>query len=165
MASKKINELETRSTLDGLEYVPVGDATTGVAYKTFMSSVVYVGIQGGVVFPILGSFAYQTSSVNLTGNTNNLSLPENTLMRLNSTGNFDLTGIVPAVTAATNSGRLIYLLNVGSNSISLRNEDVLSTASNRFVTHNGSHITLGPGHLVMALYDGNLSRWRIWDLT
>lgn len=165
MTAKLISELTIKYPLDGTEWIVAADASTGVAYKSYSDAVVYAGIQGGKVYPIAGSFAYQPTGVTLSANTNNLGIGANTLVRLSSTGNYDLTGIVPLASAETNVGRVIYLLNVGANNISLKNEDALSTAANRFVTHNGSHITLSANHLVMALYDGSLSRWRIWDLT
>lgn len=165
MAGKKISELDTKFPLDGTEYVPVADNISGIAYKAFQSSIVYAGIGANYVFPVNGSFAYQPTNVTLSGNTNNLGIGANALVRIQSTGNYDLTGIIPLTTAETNYGRILYIVNRGTNNISLRNEDALSTAENRFMTHNGSHITLGPNHLVLAMYDGAISRWRIWDLT
>ena len=164
MASKKISELDAKVPVV-TDILPVADPVSGLAGKSDCGSVTYAGLDQTSVIPTGSSFAYQPSGVTISANTNNLGLPKNTLFRLTSTGNYDLTGIVPHAGAATNSGRIIYLLNVGSNNISLKNEDALSTAANRFLTHNGSHITLGPNHLVLALYDETASRWRIWDLT
>lgn len=164
MASKKISELDVKIPLVS-DVIPVADPISGLAGKSDCGSVLYAGFDQASVIPTSSSFAFQPGGVTISSNTNNLGLPRNTLFRLTSTGNYDLTGIVPYAGAATNSGRIIYLLNVGSNNISLKNEDALSTAANRFLTHNGNQITLAPNHLVLALYDGTASRWRIWDLT
>lgn len=164
MASKKISELDAKTPLV-TDLLAVADPATGIAGRSDCGQTVYAGMNMTKVIPTSSSFAFQPTSITLSANTNNFGINANTLVRMTSTGNYDLTGLVPLVSAETNTGRIIYLLNVGSNNIVLKNEDALSTAANRFLTHNGNHITLGPGHLVLALYDGILSRWRIWDLT
>lgn len=164
MASKKISEL-TAKTPVSTDLVPIADPSTGVAYKSNCQGVVFAGISQLGIAQVNGSMAYASGNVTLTANTNNLFASSNTIFRITSTGNYDLTGIIPLPNTTEGAGRLIYLINVGSNNVTLKNEDALSTAQNRFVTHGGSHITLSPGHLVLAIYDSTLLRWRIWDLT
>ena len=164
MASKKISELTTRSPLDGTEYIVAADQTTGIAYKGFINDAVYVGIATAQIYATLGSFAYAPTSVTLSANTNNLGIGKNGLMLASSTGNFDLTGIVPIGGSEANAFRMIYILNRGANTITIKNEDANSTAANRFVTHNGNNVSLQSNHLALALYDGILSRWRVWSL-
>lgn len=94
----------------------------------------------------------------LTSNTNNYAPPsfaDNTILRISSDATRDLTGIVPG---ASQTGRLIYLTNVGSNTINLRNESASSTAANRFAL--GVDFALNAGVTIGLWYDGTSSRWR-----
>jgi hypothetical protein len=164
MASKKINELTLKYPLDGTEFIVAADQITGVAYKGYIGDAVLVGIGGGQIYATAGSFAYLPTSVTLSGNTNNLGFGQNGLIRIQSTGNYDLTGLVPIGGAAANAWRVIYILNRGTNTITLKHEDAASTAENRFFTHNGNNVSLQANHLVMGMYDEFLSRWRVWGL-
>lgn len=164
MASKKINELTLRSPLDGTEWIVAADNTSGIAYKGIINDVVYVGISGSRIYSTSGSFAFLSVSATLSANTNNLDVGEYGLIRIQSTGNFDWTGLVPRGGAAANAGRIIYILNRGTNTITLKHEDANSTAENRFLTHNGNNVSLQSNHVVLGMYDGTSSRWRIWSL-
>ena len=164
MASKKISELTLRSPLDGTEWIVAADNTSGIAYKGIINDVVYVGISGSRIYSTAGSFAFLSVSATLSANTNNLDLGEYGLIRIQSTGNFDWTGLVPRGGAAANAGRVIYILNRGTNTITLKHEDAASTAENRFYTHNGNNLSLQADHVVLGMYDGVLSRWRVWGL-
>lgn len=163
MSSKKINELDAK-TASATDVLAIADPSTGVAGKVTAAQATYAGMNQSSVIPTNSSFAFQSASVALTGNTNNLTITSETLIRITSTGNCDLTGIVPLVTAANNAGRLIYLVNVGAYTITIKNEDLGSSASNRFVTHNGNSVSLQDGHVVLCIYDGTISRWRVWNL-
>ena len=160
------------------DWIPVADtATPAVAWKTRPYSITYVGLESWTKFTTYGSFAFQPLSVNISSNTHNLQIGVFGFVKINCTANSHLTGMVSenvqsntvvapgGSTTAALDGQVVYLLNTGTNNLSVRNEDALSTAENRFVIHNGNHITLGPGHLALALYDTGVSRWRVWDLT
>ena len=164
MASKKINELTLKYPLEGTEFIVAADQMTGVAYKGYIGDAVLVGIGGGQIYTTAGSFAHLPTSVTLSGNTNNLGVGQNGLIRIQSTGNYDLTGLIPIGGAAANAWRVIYILNRGANIITLKHEDALSTAENRFYTHNGNNLSLQADHVVLGMYDGVLSRWRVWSL-
>jgi len=164
MASKKINELTLKYPLEGTEFIVAADQITGVAYKAYISDAVYIGIGGGQIYATAGSFAYLPTSVTLSANTNNLGVGKNGLIRIQSTGNYDLTGLVPIGGAAANAWRVIYILNSGTNTITLKHEDANSTAENRFYTHNGNNLLLQANHFVIGMYDEFLSRWRVWSL-
>ena len=164
MASKKINELNLKYPLEGTEFIVAADQITGVAYKGYIGDAVLVGISGGQIYTTAGSFAFEPTSVTLSGNTNNLGVGKNGLIRIQSTGNYDLTGLVPIGGAAANNARVIYILNRGTNTITLKHEDAASTAENRFYTHNGNNLSLQADHVVLGMYDGVLSRWRVWSL-
>lgn len=56
-------------------------------------------------------------------------------------------------------GRVIVLLNTGSQTILLLNESASSTASNRFTL--GSDLAIGAKQAVILRYDGTASRWYV----
>lgn len=163
MANKKISELDYKMPLSS-DIIPVADPVTGVAGRSYCGDVVYAGMDQNRVIPTSSSFAYGTVSVNMTGNMNNLDLTPQTLVRISSAGNYDLTGIIPDPDPSSGSGRLIYIVNVGSNTVTFKNQDTASSAQNRFITHNGNNLSLPSGHIALAIYDGVASRWRIWSI-
>lgn len=102
---------------------------------------------------------------NITANTNNLNvtgLESSILVRLSSTGNYDLTGIVvPDVTKCF----FFNIFNInpqaptpGSFSITFKNQNAGSAAQNRFLL--GGDVNLQPGEGVTLLYDPVDQRWR-----
>jgi hypothetical protein len=160
------------------DWIPVADtATPSVAWKTRPYSITYTGLASWSKFTTYGSFAFQSYTVNISTNTNNLQIGVFGLVKLNCTVNSDLTGLVSedvrsnevvipggSVTAALD-GQVVYLLNVGTNSVSIKSDDSASTAANRFLTHNGGNLALAANHMAIALYDTGVSRWRVWNLT
>lgn len=76
-----------------------------------------------------------------------------TVLRLNSDASRDITGL-----AYKHGGETLFVVNVGSNNIVLKDESASSTASNRFAL-NGD-ITLAPDNSVILWYDAESSRWR-----
>lgn len=58
------------------------------------------------------------------------------------------------------AGRLIQIVNVGSNSFTISNESASSTAANRIATRSGSDITLAQREALILAYDSTNSRWR-----
>lgn len=76
-----------------------------------------------------------------------------TVLRLDSDASRDITGI-----AHKYDGQVLFLVNVGSNNIVLKDESASSTAANRFAL-NGD-ITLAPDNSAMLWYDGTSNRWR-----
>jgi hypothetical protein len=98
----------------------------------------------------------------LTGNTNNYNpadLDSTVLLRLSSTRNFSLTGIVPPdITEA----RMIFLYNVGTNNIKLKNNDASSDAENRFLF--GSNKNIQPDEGLGMVYDPVSLRWRAFGI-
>lgn len=94
----------------------------------------------------------------ITGNTNDYS-PANlfttNFLRLSASGNFNLTGLLapsPPVNQA------IFIVNIGTNNIALKDSSVLSLSSNRFLL--GTDKTLQPNEGIMVIYDNVSLRWR-----
>ena len=160
------------------DWIPVADtATPSVAWKTRPYLVTYTGLASWSKFTTYGSFAFQSYTVNISTNTNNLPIGVFGLVKLNCTVNSDLTGLVSenvwsngavtpggSVTAALD-GQVVYLLNTGTNTVSIKDQDAASTAANRFMTHNGGNFSLAAKHMALALYDTDVSRWRVWNIT
>lgn len=114
---------------------------------------------GNVVLPGGLQFGGGYSSATLTANTNNLNIPNiasSSLIRLNATGNFQLTGIVvPDNTIAY----FFSVFNVGtSGNIIFKNDDAGSTAQNRFTL--GGDVTVQPGEGLSFIYDPLDQKWR-----
>jgi hypothetical protein len=76
-------------------------------------------------------------------------------MRLSSAGAASLTGI-----AGGAAGRVVRIFNVGSNSITLLDENAGSTAANRIRTP-GAGRSIAENGSVTIWYDSTSSRWRV----
>lgn len=115
----------------------------------FQSNVV---INGGMVF---GPAITQ----NITIPTNNdyiiTGITGGVLVRLTSTGNFNITGLV---NPDTTQGLWVIINNVGTNNITLNNNDAASLANNRFLL--GTSKTLQPDEGITIIYDTVSLRWR-----
>lgn len=94
----------------------------------------------------------------LTTNTNDYlpsaGLYTSTTWRMTSTGNIDLTGISTPATF----GHIVILHNVGSYTITLKNQNAGSGVNNRFAI--GSDMPLPPNTSAMLRYDQTSNRWR-----
>lgn len=60
------------------------------------------------------------------------------------------------------AGRVVVLMNVGANGIQIPNEDVNSTAANRFAIGSQGPIFISGGESAAFQYDTTSSRWRPW---
>jgi len=115
-----------------------------------------------VVLPGGLQFGGGYSAANLTANTNDLlisNLSGSALIRLSSTGNFQLTGVV--VPDNTKS-YFFSIFNVNpstpTGNITFKNNDAASTAQNRFLL--GNDIVLQAGEGLTFIYDPVDQRWR-----
>lgn len=87
-------------------------------------------------------------------NYNPSNLEKTLLLRLQSTSPVEITGL-----AGGDKGRVLFLTNIGSFSISLVNESAGSSAAHRFLLP-ASSIVLGPNDSVILQYDSVSARWR-----
>src|SRR5690606_27079362 len=78
------------------------------------------------------------------------------VLRISTDASRNITGLVNA--GAHTSGRVLTIVNIGSNNIVLTNEDAASTAANRFLL--GANHTLEANQSITVIYDGTSSRWR-----
>ena len=92
----------------------------------------------------------------LAATANDLSLGEGTYFRLSTSGGARIiTGF-----ANVQSGRRVFLFNLGPNNITLNNQDAGSSAVNRIITGTGAAVVMAPDGAVILVYDGITTRWR-----
>jgi hypothetical protein len=83
------------------------------------------------------------------------------LIRLNATANINITGLVPP-DIALGWYILIYNVSSGANSITIKNNDAASSASNRFLLGNDKN--LQPDEGIALVYDTVSQRWRSFGI-
>ncbi len=126
-----------------------GDSSSVGAYNT--TTRVSVLLQGALEL--------QNSTISpsqITSNQNDYSptnLFKSSILRLSTDASRDITGITGGL-----DGRLLFVFNVGSFDIVLKDEDAGSTAANRFALQ--ADITIPPDGAALLLYDATSSRWR-----
>lgn len=111
-------------------------------------------IAGGQVFA-------SVLNVSIASSTNNLviqGIEGAVLIRITSTGNFAITGLVNP----DPQSRQIIVFNAGLNNITLKNNDINSSAINRFLI--GSDKLLQADEGVALVYDSVSQRWRSYGL-
>lgn len=107
-------------------------------------------VAGRTVSPIISPAA-------LTGNTNDWNptgLSSAQMIRVSSTAAVDITGMV-----AQENGAKIYMVNIGTNNIKLKNNSGNSVAANRFCLRADLTMELDEG--VVLIYDNVTARWRV----
>lgn len=91
-----------------------------------------------------------------TGDVHNLVLDRCSLAKVSADGLHGLTGVV----AKVDNWRM-RILNVGTNEITVKNENAGSVAANRFKNMGGADLDLESNRMLLMLYDGTISRWRV----
>lgn len=121
-----------------------------------------------------GVDARLTGSIQITSNTpaaftadqNNLVLNASGFQRLSGTAARNITGIAPPSGASHVDGRMIRILNVGTNTLTFKHNSASSSAANRFFSAGGSDIALSANGWVECIYDATdngsgAAGWRI----
>ena len=160
MANKKVSELAAK-TPAVTDVLPVADPSTGVAGKSTPAQLLVAGFNQAAVIPTASSIAYTPTTVNISSAANDLSIGTAGVVLANVTATVDLTGL----NGGNTSGKIVYFINVGTNALSVKNEDTASIAANRILTHGGGNQNFGIKHLLICIYDGAVSRWRVWNLS
>jgi hypothetical protein len=109
-----------------------------------------------------GSLAFKGSTTTLNSDVNNLSLDGSAFQRLNVTSGCSVTGLSFVSGGAHVNGRFIRLANVGTQNLTLSNQDALSSGNNRFYNYTSGNIVLGPNRFVDAVYDSTTGGWRVY---
>jgi hypothetical protein len=153
LADPTLNTTSTNaSTVEGFTYAPTVTALNGNSVnKAFRHTSGYVQWES-VLSPsqiTSNQNNYDPAGLNNGGAPNGASI-----VRLSSDASRDLTSIVGGA-----QGRLLVLVNVGSQNIVLKDDDgATGTAANRLQLN--ADITLLPEQSIMLWYDGTSSRWR-----
>ena len=105
---------------------------------------------------IAESVAMSATSATVSAQANNYELAETSMLRVTASGGAQaITGIKYG-----RSGRVLWVMNVGSNDVELANQSTASDAQNRIITHTGATLVLAPNESVMMIYDATSQRWR-----
>lgn len=102
------------------------------------------------------TLAAPSTPAQVTANQNNYSpadLAATNVLRVSTDASRTLTGLLAPALA----GQTLLLMNVGSFPLVLSDEDLASTAANRFALDG--NVTLAAGTSVWLFYDGTLARW------
>ena len=121
--------------------------TTSIAY---LSSAGVWQFNGSLVSPCVTATALSASTNNWT--------PASAALnnRVSASTAVNLTGM-----AAGSDGEHRYLINVGSNTITLTNADTSSSSGNRWQTTTGASLALAANKMAHAIYDGTTAAWRV----
>jgi hypothetical protein len=102
------------------------------------------------------NFPHVITPTTLAVNTDDYDLVDAQIARISASVAVDITGI------ADGSGidRHLWLVNVGTFAITLKNQDASSAAENRIITGTGIDLVMGADAAVHAYYDDITNRWR-----
>jgi hypothetical protein len=142
----------------------MGRESSGEYHLVICNGTTWVGLVTGnltgVQLPVSVAVTGDISPPAITSNQNNYapaSLDSATVLRLSSDASRNITGLTGGA-----DGRVLKLMNVGSNPLVLKNQDAASSAANRFAI--GSDITLAADQAVGLIYDSTSQRWRAGGL-
>lgn len=112
----------------------------------------------GTQWKIDGFDLYETiSPAQITANQNNYNPTgayQADIIRLDADGAYNITGL-----AGGSSGRIKFLMNVSSETLTLTDEDANSSAANRFAF--GENFEFTSNKMILLVYDGESERWRM----
>lgn len=105
----------------------------------------------------------EIASVSVSGpaSVNNANYGDSGVLKVNNSGGpsdtFTVTGLANGV-----DGLCLTIISSGTGPVRLSDENVASTAANRFSAYDGNDVILNPGRAASLIYDSNLSRWRVF---
>ena len=115
------------------------------------------GLDGRTDFESAVAFIGDISPTQILANQNDYNptgLADAVILRLTTDASRNISGLQGGA-----DGRVISIVNIGSNNIVLTDEDALSLAANRFALTG--NLTLRSDQGVVLVYDSTSSRWRI----
>ena len=156
---------------------PGAQATTGgdgtIVFKqpaaaTTSDTVQFQNSAGTVLARINNAGAYicASATTNISSATNDLALTNSSFQRMNCTVACNLTGIAPATGTSHVDGRMVRIFNVGTQVLTLKHNDVLSSSANRFYSILALDVDLAPNDYAELVYDGtnngsSAAGWRL----
>jgi len=91
----------------------------------------------------------------ITSDQNNYDFGTESFVRLSTDASRTITGLL-----AGKDGQVLVICNIGSNDLSLANQNVSSTDVNRIITGSGGTVVISADQSVTLIYDGTTQRWR-----
>jgi hypothetical protein len=156
-------------SLETMALVADNGATGSTIFEARDDGVVAMRVSGGGQTQIYGSGLYvgdaaptaygSTSPAQLTGDQNNYDIGSGTFFRLSSDASRNITGLANGV-----DGRVIFIVNVGSNNIVIQHNNAGSSDGNKILSGTGADITLAGNDSIQLIYDGISSRWRVLSI-
>jgi hypothetical protein len=98
------------------------------------------------------------SPAQITTNVNNYAPSNASVWRLSSDASREISGLASIYVLV---GRILTIINVGSNNIVIKNQGASSNDANKIITGTGADITLAANQTAQLLYDFTTSRWRV----
>lgn len=86
----------------------------------------------------------------------NLPLPATSVLRIKTDNNRNIDGI-----ASGSEGRLLFLINIGTFTLTINHENTGAVAANRIITHTALSVTIAASQYGLFYYDIAVSRWRL----
>ena len=114
---------------------------------------------GGVFFQRARYDLFEQVNTALSANTNDyapVNIADSAVMIWSATGAVNVTGL-----AGGAAGKRLTVFNNGAFTISITNQDALSSAANRFITKGAATFSLVAGGAMDLYYSPSLSRWLI----
>lgn len=127
-------------------------------------SFAYLGATQTFANSFFTKFSTPKSSVSLTGSQDNYFLPATALLLVTSTGAVTFTGFANGA-----DGRIVKVRNLGTNTITFSDNNISSSAANRFyipltstaAKPSGLTLVLGIGDYAEWTYDSSTSNWTL----
>ncbi len=127
----------------------------GTSLFTIDTSASSIGVVG--TFTVDGSVGFaKGTDYSTTGSQDDVDFGDGVLIRLTGASAQTITGI-----AGGFDGRILTLVNAGSNDATLTDDDTSSTAANRILTGTGADLTLPVDASISLVYDASDSVWRV----
>ncbi len=101
-------------------------------------------------------YLQKATDYSTTGSTNDVNLGTASLVRLTGASAQTITGISGGA-----DGRVLTIINAGSNTATMSNSSASSSAANRILTGTATDLTLNPDASMTLVYDAGASRWRV----
>jgi hypothetical protein len=98
------------------------------------------------------------SPTQITTNVNNYAPSNASVWRLSSDASREISGLASTYVMV---GRILTIINVGSNNIVIKNQGAGSNDANKIITGTGADITLAANKSAELIYDFTTERWRV----
>jgi len=147
-------------------YQGIGEGANTVVLGN--SSIVQQHIYATRYIKTEGSLAFASSTpAAVTANQNNYVLTGSAFQRINCTTASNITGIAPPTSGAHVDGRMIRIVSVGTDAVTLKHNDAGSDAANRMYMASGADMALATNAWAELVYDSTdngsgAAGWRVY---